>query len=99
MPHCDRFSFMLIVACFASNLQAQTPTQDERVKRLEKRLEELEKEVAELLNVSLSWLQKGRVYGQGPDYIKLKSPKGAIRYRISDIEQFVEQSQRAPGSK
>ena len=51
-----------------------------------------ESQVAEILQVGVSWLQKGRVYGYGPAFIKLKNPKGGIRYRPEDIEKFLEQS-------
>jgi hypothetical protein len=50
-----------------------------------------EVEVAEMLAVSVSWLQKGRLYGYGPRFIRLQSPKGAIRYRIEDVEDFLAQ--------
>jgi len=48
-----------------------------------------EKAVAVQLGVSESWLQKARVYGDGPSFIKLRKPRGAVRYRQSDIDEFL----------
>jgi hypothetical protein len=48
-----------------------------------------EKRAAELLGVSVSWLQKGRCYGYGPPFIRLTSPRGAIRYRLRDLEEYI----------
>ena len=48
-----------------------------------------EYKVAEMLSVSMSWLQKGRIYGYGPRFIALNGPKGAIRYRSEDIENYL----------
>ena len=58
-----------------------------------------EKQVAEILDVSESWLQKGRVYGYGPHFIKLRHPRGAIRYWKGDVDAHIEQSKRKGGSK
>jgi len=49
-----------------------------------------EKRVAEILAVSVSWLQKGRVYGYGPPYVKFRGAQGAIRYRPCDVERFID---------
>ena len=47
-----------------------------------------EKETASYLNVTPSWLQKARCYGKpSPKYLKIG---GAIRYRRSDIETYLE---------
>ena len=48
-----------------------------------------EKRVAEILAVSVSWLQKGRVYGYGPPFVKFAGGQGAIRYRPCDVEKFI----------
>lgn len=48
-----------------------------------------EKRVAEILAVSVSWLQKGRVYGYGPSYVKFRGAQGAIRYRPCDVQKFI----------
>ena len=48
-----------------------------------------EKRVAEILAVSVSWLQKGRVYGYGPSFVKFRGAQGAIRYRPCDVEKFI----------
>jgi predicted DNA-binding transcriptional regulator AlpA len=44
-----------------------------------------EKEAAELLRVSQSFLRKKRVTGDGPEYIRIGR---AIRYHPSKVEQF-----------
>lgn len=49
-----------------------------------------EKEAAKFLGVSVSWLQKGRCYGYGPPFVKLKQPKGAIRYRRPDLDAYLQ---------
>ena len=49
-----------------------------------------EKEVALQLGVSRSWLQKARVYGFGPKFIKLRRPRGAVRYLQGDINAFLD---------
>lgn len=48
-----------------------------------------EKRVAEILAVSVSWLQKGRVYGYGPLFVKFAGRQGPIRYRPCDVERFI----------
>jgi len=46
-----------------------------------------EKDVSRILNVTTSWLQKGRCQGtHGPDYVKIN---GAIRYRRDDVEAYL----------
>ncbi len=55
-----------------------------------------EKRAAELLGVSVSWLQKGRCYGYGPPFIRLTSPRGAIRYRKADLERFIAENLHRP---
>jgi hypothetical protein len=48
-------------------------------------------------DVSLSWLQKGRCQGYGPPFIRLRA-KGAIRYRLSDLQAFLERHTVRPDS-
>lgn len=47
-----------------------------------------EDEAAEFLGLSPRTLQGLRVRGGGPDYIKIGSR--AVRYRLSDLEDFIE---------
>lgn len=47
---------------------------------------------AEILNVSISTLNKWRHYGTGPKYSKLGR---AVRYEMSDLLEFVEQQKIA----
>ena len=49
-----------------------------------------EKEVAALLKISAKAAQDWRCSGKGPLYVKLGAgPKAAVRYRLSDIEEFI----------
>lgn len=49
------------------------------------------KEIANLLKISASSLEKGRCYANTtfPPYIKIGN---AVRYRLSDVEQWLEHS-------
>ncbi len=44
------------------------------------------KEAADRLRVSVSWLAKARMKGDGPPFIKVGR---SVRYRESDLTQFV----------
>lgn len=46
------------------------------------------------LNVSPSFLEKGRIQGYGPRFIKIR---GAVRYRTSDLEAWLDSNTRQPG--
>lgn len=52
-----------------------------------------EKQAAEVLNVSRSFLQKGRVYGYGPAYVKYGA---AVRYPSSALENYIQANTRQP---
>jgi predicted DNA-binding transcriptional regulator AlpA len=43
-------------------------------------------EVAAILKVSLSWLAKARMRGDGPAFLKIGR---AVRYRMSAIEEYL----------
>ena len=46
------------------------------------------KEVAQMLGVTVNYLEKQRCYyGNGPKYIRLS--KRTIRYRMSDIDEYI----------
>jgi predicted DNA-binding transcriptional regulator AlpA len=47
---------------------------------------------AKLLGVSESWLEKSRVTGTGPPFIKLSG--GVVGYLISDLEEFLRSRRR-----
>ena len=49
------------------------------------------KEAARLLNLSVSWLAKRRLAGDGPAYIKMG---GAVRYSQAALEQWMKAQQR-----
>ncbi len=48
--------------------------------------------------MSESFLTKGRIYGYGPPYIRLRpdSKGGAVRYRLSAIIRWLEERQYNP---
>lgn len=56
-------------------------------------------QAAHEIGMSKSWLEKGRVYFYGPPFVSLRRPGskvGAIRYRLSALQQWVEDQQRNP---
>jgi predicted DNA-binding transcriptional regulator AlpA len=56
-----------------------------------------EDEAAEYLGLSPRTLQGLRVKGGGPDYIKIGSR--AVRYRLSDLEEFIEERRQSSTSE
>jgi predicted DNA-binding transcriptional regulator AlpA len=54
------------------------------------------KEVAQCLGVSLSWLAKSRVRGDGPAFIKVGRN---VRYTQADIAQWIKSRQRCSTSE
>ena len=55
-------------------------------------------QVATLTGVSGSYLEKGRICGYGPPFIRLRpgSKSGAIRYRLSAVIHWLEERQCDP---
>ncbi|KKB11869.1 hypothetical protein VE25_10430 [Devosia geojensis] len=55
-------------------------------------------QVATLACVSESYLEKGRIYGYGPPFIRLRpgSKSGAVRYRLSAVMRWLEERQCNP---
>src|SRR5262249_6624965 len=49
------------------------------------------KETAKLLRLSLSWLAKARMRGDGPSYVK---PGRSVRYREGDLVQWLKSRRR-----
>ncbi len=54
------------------------------------------KEAARMLKVSLSWLAKARMRGDGPSYIKLGR---SIRYTEASLQQWMKSRQRLSTSE
>ena len=54
-----------------------------------------EKEVEQFYGITRRWLQKKRCTGGGPIFIKIGK---SVRYRISDIESFLEAHRRSSTS-
>jgi predicted DNA-binding transcriptional regulator AlpA len=50
-----------------------------------------ESEAAELLSLKVATLRRWRWSGDGPGFVKLGS---SVRYRLSDIEDFIESGRR-----
>lgn len=48
-------------------------------------------EAAVHLGVSISWLEKTRVHGDGPVFVKFKR---SVRYRIEDLDAYAEANRR-----
>ncbi|MNH87237.1 Helix-turn-helix domain protein [compost metagenome] len=53
-------------------------------------------QAADYLAVSIAWLQRQRWLGTGPVYVKVGSR--AVRYRLSDLEAWVNQNVRRGSS-
>ena len=53
------------------------------------------KQAARLLNLSVSWLAKRRLAGDGPPYVKLG---GAVRYAEASLQQWMKGQQRTSTS-
>jgi predicted DNA-binding transcriptional regulator AlpA len=53
------------------------------------------KQAARLLNLSVSWLAKRRLAGNGPPYFKLV---GAVRYVETSLQQWMKNQQRTSTS-
>jgi hypothetical protein len=53
-------------------------------------------QAAEFLNVKSSTLEMWRCRGIGPAYVKMPGAKGAVRYHMLDLEQFLAQNRHVP---
>jgi predicted DNA-binding transcriptional regulator AlpA len=53
------------------------------------------KQAARYLNLSVSWLAKRRLAGDGPPYVKLG---GAVRYVETSLQQWMKSQQRVSTS-
>ncbi|GGE55813.1 hypothetical protein GCM10011517_24310 [Actibacterium pelagium] len=51
------------------------------------------KEVASLTGFSTSYFEKGRVYGYGPKFLKIR---GKVLYRLTEIDTWVEAHECEP---
>jgi hypothetical protein len=53
------------------------------------------REAALLCNVSVSFLNKARISGGGPRYVKFSpSPRGRIGYQLADLERWLDSRKR-----
>ncbi len=59
-----------------------------------------QKEAANYLNKSESWLSKSRLIGNGPKYVKMSR---SVRYKRSALDEYIEDCERRstsyPGSE
>jgi len=46
-----------------------------------------EPKAAEMLGMSIAWMQRSRLTGEGPPYVKIKH---AVRYRTTDLEKWIQ---------
>ena len=56
-----------------------------------------EQEVSSLYRLSVPWLRRARVRGDGPGYLKIG--QRMVRYRRSDVEQFLNGRRVATGTR
>lgn len=56
------------------------------------------KQLPEITGLSQSYFEKGRIYGYGPRFIRLKSGRGCGRvlYRLSEVERWLMSHEQAP---
>ena len=56
------------------------------------------KQLPELTGLSESFFAKGRIYGFGPPFIRIRTGQraGKILYRISDVERWLASQERNP---
>jgi predicted DNA-binding transcriptional regulator AlpA len=54
------------------------------------------RDAAKMLNVSISWLAKSRLRGDGPRYVKIGR---AVRYPLSFIHEFIKARTRGSTSE
>lgn len=70
---------------------------EERFKQNMENVFMTEKELAKRWNVSVKVLQKWRVVGGGPKFLKMRG--SLVRYRLSDVEVFEDASLRSHTSE
>jgi predicted DNA-binding transcriptional regulator AlpA len=68
----------------------------EEVRQLESERLLTPSEAAKFLRVSISWLAKSRMRGDGPPFVKIGR---AIRYRESSLVQWLKSNQRRSTSE
>jgi predicted DNA-binding transcriptional regulator AlpA len=57
-----------------------------------------EKDAAPIIGMSVSWLQRARWKGGGPEYIKIRNGR-AVRYELSSLMRWIEVNRRTPGGE
>lgn len=58
-----------------------------------------EREAAAWLGLAVKTLQNWRWAGRGPGFIKLGSSRSPVRYRLSDLREYVDQCAVRPGGQ
>lgn len=55
-------------------------------------------QLATLTGLSQSYFEKGRIYGYGPNFVRLRpeSRSGAIRYRPEDVRRWLDNRECSP---
>lgn len=56
------------------------------------------KQLPDVTGLSASFFEKGRIYGYGPQFIRITSGSraGKILYRISDVERWLASQEQNP---
>lgn len=56
------------------------------------------KQLPDVTGLSTSFFEKGRVYGYGPQFIRIKSGRraGKILYRPEDVERWLASQEQSP---
>lgn len=56
------------------------------------------KQLPAITGLSQSYFEKGRIYGYGPRFIRLKSGRGPGRvlYRLSEVERWLLEQEQGP---
>lgn len=58
-----------------------------------------EEAAAAWLGLAVKTLQNWRYEGRGPKYIKLGAPRSPVRYRLSDLREYVERCSVRPSGQ
>ena len=52
-----------------------------------------QRDAADILGVSVYWLQRKRWEGRGPTFVRVGGPTGrAVRYRASDLQRWMDKN-------
>jgi predicted DNA-binding transcriptional regulator AlpA len=58
-----------------------------------------EQQLAEILRIGISTIRRWRSTGMGPTHIRMGSGRGSIRYRMEDVDDFIEKNSRSKANQ